>query len=302
MGALVSGDEIMGPYFSQPAALPPKQSKFDGKETPLHLQVASDLHLEYYSKADTPEKKQRLFEGFIEPSAPYLALLGDIGYPGDTLYREFLVWCGERFQKVLVVLGNHEFYKNEYYTTLEQARTACEAAGPNVVFCHDTAVELDHHLVLATTLWSFIPETKMTQVQAQLSDYHLISITDPETKQTRYIVPRDTVSWHNNSVAWIKQQIAQTPLPVVILSHHAPSMTCSEPDIPPTSEAASAFCSELDYLFEDPVIGWGFGHTHFPIHFKSGTCRIMSNPAGYPQSEFPDPYNRPYARNGVLKV
>lgn len=304
----------MGPHFSDPKPIPPKSSSYEGKADTLSIQITSDVHLEFYTN-HTLEQFPALFSKFVEPVAPYLALLGDIGFPGSQIYREFLAWCGKRFDKVLVVcrfllfsthlckvLGNHEFYKGEYFEILANASKDCTDAGPNVIFCNRQSIELHNHLVLATTLWSLIPEDKMDVVRMQLSDYHLIDIIDEESKAKRALTPKDTVGWYNENVAWIKKQIEETTLPVVILTHHAPSLACSEPDIPPSEPAATAFCSPLDHLFEDPVIGWGFGHTHFPMYFKSGTCQIISNPAGYPKSEFPTPYNRPYNAKGVLTV
>jgi len=294
------------PHFEEPKARPEKESKLRSKQKTLSVQIASDIHLEFYEnrndKIYSPARHtlEDLFSRFIQPCAPILALLGDIGYPGSKIYQSFLTWCGAQFEKVLVVLGNHEFYGNEYFKTLEQAQKDCTNAGKNVIFCNQTSLEINNHVILATTLWSHINDQAMEKIQIRLADYEQISIIDPETQKKRNLHPRDTVGFHKKDVAWISEKISNTKLPVIILSHHAPSMTCSEPDIPPTDVCSAAFCSSLDYLFDDPVLAWGFGHTHFPIDFTSGTCHLLSNPAGYPGHEFPNPYNRPYKKDCVL--
>jgi hypothetical protein len=142
----------------------------------------------------------------------------------------------------------------------------------------------------------------MVPVQQCLTDYRLITIRDPESTEARKLHPRDTLKIHNEDLAWIKSEVENSALPVVILTHHAPSMACSEPDIPPSDPISAAFCSSLEFLFEDPVVAWGFGHTHFPMDYKSGTCHVVTNPAGYPNSEFPTPYGREFKNNFVLEA
>eukprot|EP00456_Euglypha_rotunda_P046557 TRINITY_DN37051_c0_g2_i1.p1 TRINITY_DN37051_c0_g2~~TRINITY_DN37051_c0_g2_i1.p1 ORF type:complete len:122 (+),score=4.54 TRINITY_DN37051_c0_g2_i1:76-441(+) len=68
----------------------------------MRLQILSDLHLEF---GDAYEKLP-----FIPVKAPILCLLGDIGYPSDECYRKFLLEQADRFWKVVVVAGNHEYY------------------------------------------------------------------------------------------------------------------------------------------------------------------------------------------------
>src|SRR5436190_5617538 len=65
------------------------------------LQILSDLHLEAPVAYD-------LFT--ITPSAPCLALLGDIGNVKDAGFFEFLQQQLANFQAVFLVLGNHEPY------------------------------------------------------------------------------------------------------------------------------------------------------------------------------------------------
>ena len=63
------------------------------------LQYSSDLHLE------------KGFKRIIYPSKPYLVLAGDIGYPDDITYKNFLFEMSFLFDKVFVISGNHEFDK-----------------------------------------------------------------------------------------------------------------------------------------------------------------------------------------------
>jgi len=61
------------------------------------LQFSSDIHLERGYKRD------------IIPIKPYLVLAGDIGYPNQDSYKQFLLGMSHKFDKVFVISGNHEF-------------------------------------------------------------------------------------------------------------------------------------------------------------------------------------------------
>lgn len=78
----------------------------------MAVQIISDLHLESPMTYD-------LFD--ITPTAPYLALLGDIGYieahNADCL--AFLTRQLKQFKAVLFVPGNHEAYRSNWDDTIQ---------------------------------------------------------------------------------------------------------------------------------------------------------------------------------------
>jgi hypothetical protein len=81
----------------------------------------SDLHLEF------PFRKSgnRLAFGYevfnIEPTAPTLALLGDIGVTVNDGLFVFLEKQLMKFERVLYVMGNHEGYKSTYVSCVSGA-------------------------------------------------------------------------------------------------------------------------------------------------------------------------------------
>merc|ERR1712000_694784 len=140
-------------------------------------------------------------------------------------------------------------------------------------------------------------------IQERLSDYSQIRLGQ-SLSSCRPLLPSDTHSWFIDQIRWLKREIQQARTlcqPVIVLTHHAPSMACSEPDIPPTDPLSHAFCSDLEYLFDDPLVVWAFGHTHFPFDERMGTVRVISNPVGYP-FEYPAPYGKAYLPNLRIKV
>jgi len=84
--------------------LPPKPS----------FQILSDLHLEVGPQYHTFS---------IPASAPYLILAGDIGRLVDYEHHlSFLSTHIAAFEKVFLVLGNHEFYGLSYAAGIKLAR------------------------------------------------------------------------------------------------------------------------------------------------------------------------------------
>lgn len=114
----------------------------------MAIQIASDLHLEMGNRVE------------LIPRAPYLALLGDIGDPSTAVYEEFLVAQADRFQKVLVVLGNHEYYGGKDMDhTKQRVQEICDTRPGKLILMDRTMVELAGCTILGCTLWSHIKRT-----------------------------------------------------------------------------------------------------------------------------------------------
>ena len=77
------------------------------------IQIVSDLHLEFLAG----RRKDGDLDELITPTAPILALLGDIGSPLQPIYRDFLLMQAQRFKAVLVLSGNHEYYSLHQHST-----------------------------------------------------------------------------------------------------------------------------------------------------------------------------------------
>lgn len=73
----------------------------------MRIQYASDLHLEFSENSSYLKHNPLLAVGDV------LALAGDIGYIGDDNYSKhpFWVWASQNYKQVIVIPGNHEFYK-----------------------------------------------------------------------------------------------------------------------------------------------------------------------------------------------
>ena len=89
--------------------------------------MVSDIHLEF------PGALEALPE--IPVRSPILALLGnrlglsadsnmnslgDIGYVDDETYQKYLLDQAERFEHVIVLAGNHEYYKQHSFESANE--------------------------------------------------------------------------------------------------------------------------------------------------------------------------------------
>jgi hypothetical protein len=99
----------------------------------------------------------------VPATAPFLALLGDIGYPhvgGD--YQRFLLHLADRpapssssssdvapeergWDRIFVLAGNHEYYKGHYEKVKPIIAGVCAMRPDKLVFLDRTAVRLVRH-------------------------------------------------------------------------------------------------------------------------------------------------------------
>eukprot|EP00035_Acanthoeca_spectabilis_P018443 m.391603 g.391603 ORF g.391603 m.391603 type:complete len:278 (+) comp16760_c1_seq9:3989-4822(+) len=241
----------------------------------LAIQIASDLHLEFYSssKGGLPP-----FEEIIQPSAPVLALVGDISdEKGRQLYEAFLAEACGRFKTVVVVLGNHEFYSkhergnDRHIPPVTMDKVIAYVRGlkgprfPNLELLDNDGVTLDGVRVLGSTLWSDVPPSATQAVERGLNDYHRIFI-GAEGGVPRRLRVADTNRLHAEAVAWIERETAEAKergLSVVVLTHHTPSFRGTSNPVYAGSPIASAFSTDLEHLMgADATSGELCTHPH----------------------------------------
>ena len=207
------------------------------------IQIVSDLHVEFFAGRRKPGDLDEL----ITPSAPVLALLGDIGNPMQSIYRDFLLMQAKRFKAVLVLSGNHEYYSlqrsklrpqeggswrtaTELHTSVEDITAAisqiCEEH-PALHYVDNRVVRLGPGTrapaLLCTPLWSHVPPDAMDVVGRSLNDYQKCYVrNDPSSAEAadglcsldgehslRRLSPADTSRWHSLAVAWLQREIAR---------------------------------------------------------------------------------------------
>jgi hypothetical protein len=249
----------------------------------LRIQLLSDLHLE-------APKAYDVFE--IIPSAPYLALIGDIGNVKHPEYFEFLTIQLTKFKTVFLLLGNHEPYGSTWAATkqkiLEFEKEKREESGASVggigkfVFLDKTRFDLSNNItILGCTLYSKILPTQAERVSFGLNDFYDIKDWTVEDHNQAHI---SDLAWLNNQVKLLSK--LEPDRRIIILTHHSPTLL-DEASNPKNagSPISSGFSSDLSgevCWFSANVRVWAFGHTHFNCDFleESGK-RIVANQRGY---------------------
>lgn len=130
----------------------------------------SDVHLEVgqqYSSFEFPA------------TAPFLILAGDIGRLIDyDAYLKFLSRQTERYDRVFLVLGNHEFYGLDFDTGLSTARELEKESclGGKLYLLQQGRFDMEGSpiTILGCTLWSHVPDEAKAAVEGKVSDFRKI--------------------------------------------------------------------------------------------------------------------------------
>jgi predicted MPP superfamily phosphohydrolase len=276
----------------------------------VKIQYLSDIHLETHFNSS-----KHLFQEILKPSAPYLALCGDIGYPGAQLYEPFLKYCSDNFEHVFYIAGNHEYYndmkaikflktkqfieksvpedelrrlsmrfsRDTRETRTQKIREICQQF-TNIHFLDKETFQIPNTtiIVVGCTLWSKLDMNPYKL--PQFNDFNRIC----EDKDT-LLRPRTYDDWNVEHVEFLGNTLAkiqnESPdLKIVVLTHHCPTYdiiiekyTESDPD------NMNSFFANKDLVspFGKNVKAWICGHTHgCKVIDVNGTI-VATNTFGY---------------------
>ncbi|KAF4273725.1 hypothetical protein KXV81_007286 [Aspergillus fumigatus] len=263
------------------------------------FQLVSDIHLEAppaYDLFDIPSK------------APYLAILGDIGYVKNDGFFAFLERHLRKFQAIFLVLGNHEPWNSTWATAKDRLRnfsdsirqrkaseesTKAENKFGEFVFMDQTRYDICPDItVLGCTLHSQIAQSQEERVSLSLNDFYHIENWDVESHRAAH---KADLAWLNNQVIDLTQSDPHRK--IIIFTHHSPTLDARATDpAHVNSPITSAFATDLtgEPCWEKPQVRlWAFGHTHYNCDFVDNRTgrRIVANQRGYyfAQSEGYDP-------------
>lgn len=208
------------------------------------LQIESDLHL---------EKK---FKRKLNPKKPYLLLAGDIGYPFEKEYKDFILESSFYFNKVFILSGNHEYdfmfhdKVNGVRKTEARIRNICNLRNNLFYLQKDvhTLCSKDNILLAGCTLWSPLP--------ASMTKYHF------------------------DHQEWLRNTLENNPQnKYVVATHHCPLLECLNRKY--HSRTPNYFASEQsDLIQKDNLICWIHGHSHNNKDINVYDKWIISNQYG----------------------
>ncbi|MDR3877292.1 MAG: metallophosphoesterase [Alistipes sp.] len=237
----------------------------------MKIQYASDLHLEF------AENSSHLKNNPLNVVGEVLVLAGDIGYIGDDNYSKhpFWDWISENYKEVIVIPGNHEFYKmfdlNKLYNgwTLEIRK--------NVKCYYNAVIPLREDIELvATTLWAYIPFQDAFRTESAISDFRRIRSGSEPLDFNRFNEE------HYRCFNFLKEAVAKSNAKhIIVATHHVPSFVLIAPEYK-GSPLNGAFTVELgDYIASSRIEYWIYGHSHRNIDKVIGNTKCISNQLGY---------------------
>jgi predicted phosphodiesterase len=294
----------------------------------MKLRLVSDLHLEfYYDLWDAvvvdsinqrltidPETKlsHLALQHFDKVLAPLpddaktvLVIAGDLATVRHSArITNFLRLALDRFERVIYVLGNHEFYRlslpgteSELLKAVRAVEPLAEALDTRLFIAGNTtkSIVLEDELTnesvgfIFGTMWTDFnggdPVAKLT-CQRYIQDFRLIyrwfDTLDP-------ILPGDVATVYYASWQDMKTMLQRNNaegLKTVVITHHMPSHDLVDAQY--RRDATSllvngAFAANADELIlnYEPAL-WLYGHTHTPGRTMIGRTECVCNAYGYP--------------------
>jgi|LakMenEpi03Aug12_release.lakeMendotaPanAssembly.Ray.scaffolds.fasta_scaffold167150_4 predicted MPP superfamily phosphohydrolase len=276
----------------------------------IKIQYVSDIHLETHHNTS-----KAIFEKILKPSAPYLALCGDIGYPGAQLYEPFLKYCSENFEQVFYIAGNHEYYNDsraiKYLKTKqfieksvsEEELRRLSAKVPretpesrntkireicsqflNIHFLDKEIYQIPNTnvIVVGCTLWSQLDMDPY--MYSRFNDFNMICI-DKDT----ILTPNVYAKWFEEHLDFIAKTIPElhTKSPdtkIIVLTHHCPTyeIIIDKYRLNDMNNMNSFFANDdLITPFGKNVKLWLCGHTHGCKSINVEGTIVATNTFGY---------------------
>jgi Icc-related predicted phosphoesterase len=192
--------------------------------------------------------------------------------------------------RVVMVMGNHEYYRKVLPLELELARKAAPDFGidllENSVAVIKGIKDTEAVRFVGATLWTnyrlFGDHNAALAMRAAadgMSDHRLIRWSKSPWRRFR---PQEALMMHTGSVAYIMRELkTDFPGPSVLVTHH-PMHVRSLTNVS-ESLLAAAYCSDLETLLLEcqPSIAV-HGHVHTNSDYYVGGTRIICNPRGHP--------------------
>lgn len=244
----------------------------ESKDADPQVFYASDLHLEFGDEGLSVSAEQSQFD---DTRPRVLVLAGDVGDPIEEAYWKCIRACAEKYNDVVLVPGNHEYYGRTIEDGSGLLQEGCDGI-PNVHLLNNASVLLHGIWFVGSTLWSRIT---LQRRDALVNDFTCI----------RRFRIRDYNACHLEAVQFLAGELArleEMKQRVIVCTHHLPSWRVVHSKYR-GHKATQCFASHCDFLLSRHtpgfLKGWIYGHTHFESkQLLHGSVRTVCNPLGYP--------------------
>jgi predicted MPP superfamily phosphohydrolase len=248
----------------------------------MKVQYLSDIHLELYNKF-----KMYSIVKKIKIAGDILILCGDIGNPFSYNYEYFINYIADKYKKIFIIAGNHEYYNNEH--TIDETNECLEKIAKereNITFLNNSYEIYEGYMFIGTVLWSNLLD-KIKANEYVINDFSAIKDMTCEKYN----------DLHQKSVNFLEETLRNNKeKKIIILSHHLPSYDLIDKEyIKIYKEYNQWFASELDDLmviYNNTIKYWFYGHTHKSNNSIMYNIQFCCNPIGYFQENINPDYNK----------
>jgi Icc-related predicted phosphoesterase len=234
----------------------------------MKVKYISDLHLEFAPLDDQP-----------------LADVDVLVLAGDITIKNRVDWINEqaeRFEHVIYVTGNHEYYKSNISNTDEYL---ADDLDPRIHFLQNSSVKIEDIWFHGSTLWTDMgtPADEYF-ISKGMSDFSVIR-HGPDYRKFR---PLDAKLLHHESMMYLKKNVKEGD---VVITHHAPSFK-SSPEHFIGTPLNPAFATDLSsFIMDYKPKYWIHGHMHNTSDYRIAGTNVLCNPRGYHPMELNKEFN-----------
>ena len=282
----------------------------------MKFRVVSDLHVEFYAHPLYLQRKLDAMYPDIEEDE-ILIVAGDLGVAGDGIssfslnheYKAMLKYFARKWNYVILVPGNHEYYQRHKSCKLEDVdnmiRKECDNLG--IVFLNKSSVVLDLKHSSGSKVsdvphpsGSFASKPLVSAKPLVLLGCTLWSEATKEAykgmnDKLKAILNHDElIKTHHEHKEWLDKELKKAKRKnqeVIVVTHHLPLQCLTHPKYLTDryKDLNSAYASHLDSIIKPMenvkslISHWFCGHTHERTEKEVYGVSFLINPIGYPR-------------------
>lgn len=231
--------------------------------------IVSDFHLEFRQN-----KEETFWQTFPKTEADVIICAGDItslGLPDSTVRYHFEKLC-DRFERVVYVPGNHEYYGTCPSDVAHRLNLLEAEFSPHLnILKAGRTFTYNGQRFIGDTMW-FVDKPEVHIFRRMISDSFQI---------------KELFPWCFTQSSVFLNYLRDTVRPDdIVITHHLPTDygTASHWKLSPTqpyflNDAAKRYVDNPNTIKPK---AWIFGHTHEKQHFQLYGTEFICNPIGYP--------------------
>jgi len=247
----------------------------------MKIRILSDIHLEFWNwKYKSCGEDAVFIAGDICPRSTHH------GKPMFDLFRQIKV-------PVFFCLGNHDFYGDSISETIQKINIELSYVDlQHVHFLHNTYVDFDGYRICGSSLFTdFCAYGKASQPEVEIESKLGIS----DFRYIKDLKTEDYIKYSDTAKSFLKNQIEESALPLIFLTHWVPSMRFVDEKYR-GNILNGYFVNECQEMFCDKIKLWNFAHTHSYLQQIIGDTKFICNPRGYPSE------NKSWIENLIIEI